>query len=92
MTAIRPRYENQVQIVLPDIPLRKKILLCIWVLATPDSFRSVADRFGMGKGNAAVCFKQIAGILAAMLPIYIQWPNEMEIMQIKAVSIIFVLF
>ena len=34
------------------IPLRKQILLTLWVLGNPESLRSVADRFGMTRSSA----------------------------------------
>nr|XP_018907963.1 PREDICTED: uncharacterized protein LOC109037649 [Bemisia tabaci] len=38
----------------PSIPFEHALLLSLWLLATPESFRSVADRFGIDRGHAHV--------------------------------------
>ncbi|XP_020298164.1 putative nuclease HARBI1 [Pseudomyrmex gracilis] len=58
-----------------DIPFTKKILLSIWILATPDSFRSVADRFGLPKTAAYNAFSEVVKILKNLMREYIKWPN-----------------
>ncbi|XP_074101041.1 uncharacterized protein LOC141528733 [Cotesia typhae] len=82
--AIRPHILN----IDDDIPLQKKILLTIWILATPDSFRSVADRFGLPKSNADLIFKEIVDILSNLLPQFVRWPdaNEWEIIEAEFLS------
>ncbi|CAD6240936.1 GSCOCG00012596001-RA-CDS [Cotesia congregata] len=61
------------------IPLGKKILMTIWLLATPDSFRSVADRFNFSESTAHFSFKEIILILSHnLLPNFISWPNDEE--------------
>ncbi|CAG5037358.1 unnamed protein product [Parnassius apollo] len=67
------------------IPMRKKILLTIWVLATPDSYRSIADRFGLGKSKAHTCFKEIVSILADLISEFVTWPNEDLLREIEQV-------
>lgn len=43
----------------PMIPVRQQLLSVIWLLATPDSFRSVADRFNMGKSILHDSFRRV---------------------------------
>ncbi|CAD6228503.1 GSCOCG00012053001-RA-CDS, partial [Cotesia congregata] len=57
------------------IPLKKKILLTIWILATPDSYRSVADRFGLPKSTAHLIFQVIIDIVTNLLPQFVRWPD-----------------
>ncbi|XP_053595504.1 putative nuclease HARBI1 [Microplitis demolitor] len=66
-----------------SIPVKKKILLTIWILATPDSFRSVADRFGLPKSTAHLIFTEIVDVLSYLLPQFIRWPdaNECEVIE-----------
>ncbi|XP_011858709.1 PREDICTED: putative nuclease HARBI1 [Vollenhovia emeryi] len=61
-----------------NVPLLKKILLTIWIVATPESFRSVADRFGLSKSNAHVVFKEVICALKEMMPQFVKWPSAEE--------------
>lgn len=70
-----------------DIPLLKKLLLSIWILSTSDSFRSVADRFGLPKSTAHIIFNEILDILIILLPQYVHWPDADECKEIETVSI-----
>ena len=36
------------------VPVKHKLLLTIWTLATTESFRQVANRFGTTKGNKII--------------------------------------
>ncbi|XP_047518829.1 putative nuclease HARBI1 isoform X2 [Pieris napi] len=67
-----------------NMPLQKKILLTIWILATPESFRSVADRFGLCKTITYSAFKEIVHILANLLPQFVRWPDAQECEVIEA--------
>ncbi|XP_011858212.1 PREDICTED: putative nuclease HARBI1 [Vollenhovia emeryi] len=59
-----------------DIPLSKKLFLTVWIIATPESFRSVADRFGLSKGIAWKAFKEVVWTLRRIMPRFIRWPNN----------------
>lgn len=48
------------------------------MVATPESFRSVADRFGLSKSNAHVVFKEVICALKEMMPQFVKWPNAEE--------------
>ena len=61
-----------------NVPLRKKILLTIWIIGTPESFRSIADRFGLSKSKAHVVFKEVICALKEMMPQFVKWPNAEE--------------
>jgi len=61
-----------------DIPLSKKLFLTLWIIATPESFRSVADRFGLSKGVTWNVFKEVVYALKRIMPRFIRWPNNAE--------------
>ncbi|CAL1678273.1 unnamed protein product [Lasius platythorax] len=61
-----------------DIPLSKKLFLTLWIIATPESFRSVAGRFGLSKGVAWNIFKEVVYALKRIMPRFIRWPNNAE--------------
>ncbi|CAF4891055.1 unnamed protein product [Pieris macdunnoughi] len=67
-----------------NMPLQKIFLLTIWILATPESFRSVADRFGLCKTITYSAFKEIVHILANLLPQFVRWPDAQECEVIEA--------
>lgn len=75
-----------------DVPLRKKILLTIWTVATPESFRSVADRFGVRKSTAHTAFKEVIAALNELMPQFVRWPNADECDESERVSSSYVLF
>lgn len=57
-----------------DIPL----LMVLWILANPDTFRSVALRFGVQPGVVHFHYAYIIEALREMGPMYIKWPTEQE--------------
>lgn len=57
----------------------KSLLITLWVLATPDSYRSVGDRFNVGKSTVFVCLnKVINAILEKLSSKVIKWPSQQE--------------
>ncbi|XP_015121537.1 putative nuclease HARBI1 [Diachasma alloeum] len=54
----------------------KKHLAVIWLLATPDSYRSIGDRFDMSKADLFKVFVKVITGLNTMVPRIIEWPNE----------------
>ncbi|KAK3911312.1 Protein ANTAGONIST OF LIKE HETEROCHROMATIN PROTEIN 1 [Frankliniella fusca] len=63
-----------------DIPL----LMVLWIMANPDTFRSVALRFGVLPGVVHFHYAYIIEALREMGSMYIRWPNEQERQGIKA--------
>ncbi|KAI4466553.1 hypothetical protein MML48_2g00003457 [Holotrichia oblita] len=60
------------------IPLKKQLLAVIWLLATPDSYRSVGERFNLSKSSLSVCFFRIIDILNQLANTFIKWPNAQQ--------------
>ncbi|XP_025266548.1 putative nuclease HARBI1 isoform X2 [Camponotus floridanus] len=58
--------------------LSKKLLLTLWIIATPESFRSVADRFGLSKCVTWKIFKEVVWVLKRIMPRFIRWSNDVE--------------
>ncbi|KAF2894582.1 hypothetical protein ILUMI_11592 [Ignelater luminosus] len=45
------------------IPLEKKVMFAVWILAKPESFLAAGDRFGLARSTAHVIFREIVGLL-----------------------------
>lgn len=56
LKAIIPQLSNLKEDGRPTINPEKQLLAVIWLLATPDSYRSVADRFDMAKSSLSHAF------------------------------------
>lgn len=52
--------------------------MVLWILASPDTFRSVGVKFGVTKGVVHFHYKYIIEALREMAPQYIKWPDNME--------------
>ncbi|XP_002975150.2 protein ANTAGONIST OF LIKE HETEROCHROMATIN PROTEIN 1 [Selaginella moellendorffii] len=59
------------------IPVRQRVAVCIWRLATGEPLRLVSKRFGLG---ISTCHKLVLEVCAAindvLLSKYVQWPTE----------------
>lgn len=59
------------------IPVRQRVAVCIWRLATGEPLRLVSKRFGLG---ISTCHKIVLEVCAAiktvLMPKYLQWPGD----------------
>ncbi|KAL9325864.1 hypothetical protein ACSQ67_006509 [Phaseolus vulgaris] len=66
------------------IPVRQRVAVCIWRLATGDPLREVSKRFGLG---ISTCHKLVLEVCAAiktvLMPKFLHWPNESEMKGVK---------
>ncbi|KAL3535579.1 hypothetical protein ACH5RR_004040 [Cinchona calisaya] len=66
------------------IPVRQRVAVCIWRLATGDPLREVSKRFGLG---ISTCHKLVLEVCSAirnvLMPKFLQWPNEEKMREIK---------
>ncbi|KAM1012865.1 hypothetical protein ACFX13_043644 [Malus domestica] len=66
------------------IPVRQRVAVCLWRLATGDALRLVSKRFGLG---ISTCHKLVLEVCSAirtvLMPKYLQWPEEGEARKIK---------
>ncbi|XP_071635713.1 putative nuclease HARBI1 [Temnothorax longispinosus] len=60
--------------ILPE----KQLLIAIWMLATPNSYRCISDRFNVGKGTAWRCVHRVINALYAEVRTFIKWPTRQE--------------
>lgn len=45
-------------------------------MATPDSYRSIAERFGIAKSSLSNIFVRLINSVNKLAPKYVKWPNE----------------
>lgn len=74
------------------IPLRKKVLFSIWLLAKQESFLSTGDRFGLSKSTAHGIFTSIIEVLSNLMPQFIKWPDDASYETISRVRDFLLLF
>jgi hypothetical protein len=61
------------------IPVRQRVAVCVWRLATGEPLRLVSKRFGLG---ISTCHKLVlegcAAIKAVLMPRAVQWPADLD--------------
>lgn len=66
------------------IPVRQRVAVCIWRLATGEALREVSKRFGLG---ISTCHKLVLEVCTAirsvLMPKFLQWPDENRKREIK---------
>ncbi|KAH7572104.1 hypothetical protein JRO89_XS04G0201600 [Xanthoceras sorbifolium] len=66
------------------IPVRQRVAVCIWRLATGEPLRLVSKRFGLG---ISTCHKLVLEVCSAiktvLMPKFLQWPDEQRMKQIE---------
>lgn len=66
------------------VPVRQRVAVCIWRLATGEPLRLVSNRFGLG---ISTCHKLVLEVCAAikdvLMPKFVQWPEEPQLGHIK---------
>ncbi|XP_011858935.1 PREDICTED: putative nuclease HARBI1 isoform X2 [Vollenhovia emeryi] len=59
----------------PMTPVRIQLLSTIWLLGTPDSFRSVGEKFDLGKSSLNDCVRRVVKALNSIADEVIKWPK-----------------
>ncbi|XP_071742399.1 protein ANTAGONIST OF LIKE HETEROCHROMATIN PROTEIN 1-like [Rutidosis leptorrhynchoides] len=66
------------------IPVRQRVAVCLYRLATGDPLRTVSGKFGLG---ISTCHKLVLEVCAAirtvLMPKYLQWPDHERLHNIK---------
>lgn len=66
------------------IPVRQRVAVCIWRLATGEPLREVSKRFGLG---ISTCHKLVLEVCTAIKGVlmakFVQWPDGMKMEEIK---------
>ncbi|WCJ29415.1 hypothetical protein M5689_011054 [Euphorbia peplus] len=67
------------------IPVKQRVAVCIWRLATGEPLRLVSKRFGLG---ISTCHKLVLEVCSAirnvLMPKYLQWPHQDTLHLIKS--------
>ncbi|KAM0838175.1 hypothetical protein ACQ4PT_061155 [Festuca glaucescens] len=59
------------------IPVRQRVAVCIWRLATGEPLRLVSKRFGLGISTCHKLVLEVCGaIKSVLMPRFLQWPDE----------------
>ncbi|XP_067207746.1 putative nuclease HARBI1 isoform X1 [Linepithema humile] len=79
LNLIKPNLEKQSNrygrcTISPDVQL----LVALWTMATPDSYRSVCDRFDIGRATAWRANRRVCAAIYSLAPQFIKWPNVEE--------------
>lgn len=61
-----------------QIDVIKQLLIAIYVLATPDSYRSISERFDVSKSTAWFCTKRVVRAIYSIRNQFIKWPTYEE--------------
>ncbi|XP_066585502.1 putative nuclease HARBI1 [Prorops nasuta] len=56
----------------------KQLFLAIWMMATPNSYRCVSDRFDISKSTAWSCVRKVVNALYKYRNTFIKWPSTEE--------------
>lgn len=66
------------------VPVRQRVAVCIWRLATGEPLRLVSKKFGLG---ISTCHKLVLEVCSAirnvLMPKYLRWPDEDGVRQMK---------
>lgn len=66
------------------IPVRQRVAVCVWRLATGEALREVSKRFGLG---ISTCHKLVLEVCTAirsvLMPKFLNWPDEKRTAEIK---------
>ncbi|KMQ85779.1 nuclease harbi1 [Lasius niger] len=65
------------------IPVRKQLLATLWLLATPDSYMSVGERFDISKSSLSVSFMRVVQALNDIVEDVVQWPRGDRLATVK---------
>ncbi|XP_011882389.1 PREDICTED: putative nuclease HARBI1 isoform X2 [Vollenhovia emeryi] len=78
MYLIGPKLDNIPFKGREQINIVKQILIAIYVLATPDSFRSISERFDVTKSTAWLTTKRVVRAIYSIRNHFIKWPTYEE--------------
>ncbi|XP_029177871.1 uncharacterized protein LOC114945728 [Nylanderia fulva] len=78
-----PSLSNVETVGRPMIPVRTQLLSTIWLLSTPDSFRSVSEKFDLGKSSLNDCVRRVVKLLYSIANEIIVWPTGQNLITSK---------
>lgn len=69
-----------------QIAFDKKVFITVWTLANQDSYREVANLFGIHRSTVSYVFHEICNLICSCGNDWIKWPNPEQTMLIKQVK------
>lgn len=60
----------------------KQLFIAIWKMATPDSYRSICEKFDVAKGTALMAVRRVTKALVTRAPLFMKWPEGDRIAEI----------
>ncbi|OXU16720.1 hypothetical protein TSAR_004974 [Trichomalopsis sarcophagae] len=66
------------------INVEKQLLIALWILGTPDSYRSITSKFGVVNATAWSCTYKVVRALCNYRNYFIRWPSHAEAQEIFA--------
>ncbi|XP_036144127.1 putative nuclease HARBI1 [Monomorium pharaonis] len=57
------------------IPPYQQLLMALWKMATMDSYRSICDRFNVGRATALRAVRRVTRVLFLKASMFIKWPS-----------------
>ncbi|KAJ8916921.1 hypothetical protein NQ315_013392 [Exocentrus adspersus] len=86
---LTPILQNNRKPSPPSVPVNVQLLSTIWLLATPDSYRSVSEKFDLSKSTLSVCFIRIIKALCEIAGNHIKWPerNKFNLLKRKLMNV-----
>ncbi|KAK3912072.1 Protein ANTAGONIST OF LIKE HETEROCHROMATIN PROTEIN 1 [Frankliniella fusca] len=61
---------------LAMISPEKQFLIAIWRMATPDSYRSICEKFNVSRSTALLSVRRVTRALVTLAPALIRWPRQ----------------
>ncbi|XP_066599949.1 putative nuclease HARBI1 [Prorops nasuta] len=77
LNVIKPHLRN-IENDGPVIPPEKQLYIALYVLGTPDSYRSVVTKFNVGNATAWRAVKRVVKALYIIRNTFIRWPTREE--------------
>ncbi|XP_025159373.1 putative nuclease HARBI1 isoform X2 [Harpegnathos saltator] len=60
----------------------KQFFIAIWRMTTPDSYRSICEKFDVSRSTALLATRRVTKILADLAPVLIKWPTGNAIQEV----------
>ncbi|XP_018371529.1 PREDICTED: LOW QUALITY PROTEIN: uncharacterized protein LOC108766619 [Trachymyrmex cornetzi] len=72
---IRPSLINISNCGRKKISPEKQFLIAIWKMATPDSYRSICEKFNISKATVLKSVRRVTKAVTELAPLFVKWPE-----------------
>ncbi|XP_036146226.1 uncharacterized protein LOC105833153 isoform X3 [Monomorium pharaonis] len=69
---------------LEMISAEKQFLITIWRMASPDTYKSICERFNVSRSTAVSTTRRVTKALADLAPMFIKWPVKNSVQEVWA--------